>query len=239
MHNHVHLAIQVGERPLGALMQVVASRYARCVQRAVPTSGHLFERRYRATLVDRDDYLLALVRYIHLNPVRAGLAGTANGFRWSSHHAYLGAQAPPWLTTDLIRALFGAGIEEAVAGYRRFMAIEPDEKELDRLRRGWADDALRIAHDRPSALQPRPGAPQVRRSLEHIIEAELAGRGISLADLTGPGKHRALSTARAAIIHQALTTGAATLTELASKLNRSPATLSVLMRRFRTTLTCQ
>jgi len=56
----------------GAPMQRIASRYARFVQRKVPTTGHLFERRYRAILVDDARYLLELVRYIHLNPVRAG-----------------------------------------------------------------------------------------------------------------------------------------------------------------------
>ena len=74
MPNHIHLAIQIEDRPLGALMQWVAAQYARVFNRRYRRSGHLFERRHRAIWVDADRYLLALVRYIHHNPVRAGIA---------------------------------------------------------------------------------------------------------------------------------------------------------------------
>ena len=62
MTNHVHLAIQVAGAPHGAAMGIIASRYARAKQRAVDTTGHLFERRYRSRLVDAERYLMALVR---------------------------------------------------------------------------------------------------------------------------------------------------------------------------------
>ena len=97
MTNHVHLAIRIADAPLGSVMGILASRYARAKQRAVPTTGHLFERRYRARLVDADRYLLALVRYVHLNPVRAHMVADPHDYRWSSHRAYLGACCPEWL----------------------------------------------------------------------------------------------------------------------------------------------
>ena len=62
-----------GDVPLGRAMMRIASRYARATQKRRPTTGHLFERRYRAILVDADSYLLELIRYIHLNPVRASI----------------------------------------------------------------------------------------------------------------------------------------------------------------------
>jgi putative transposase len=71
MTNHVHLLVQVGERPLGRLMQQVGARFARTIQKELRTTGHLFENRYHALLVDVDNYFLELLRYIHLNPVRA------------------------------------------------------------------------------------------------------------------------------------------------------------------------
>jgi hypothetical protein len=80
-------------------MHLVASRYARLKQRQVPTTGHLFERRYRAKLVDADGYLLALVRYIHYNPVRAALVRDPGAYPWSSHGAYVGRAPPDWLVT--------------------------------------------------------------------------------------------------------------------------------------------
>ena len=77
MPNHIHLVAQVSDIPLGKLVMRIASRYARKHQQDLKTTGHLFERRYHAVLVDADAYLLTLIRYIHLNPVRAGLAGAA------------------------------------------------------------------------------------------------------------------------------------------------------------------
>jgi putative transposase len=71
MTNHIHALIQVGEAPLGRLMLRIAGRYARLTQKGLHTTGHLFEKRYYPVLVDADEYLLELLRYIHLNPVRA------------------------------------------------------------------------------------------------------------------------------------------------------------------------
>ncbi len=74
MTNHVHIALQAGHRPIAALMHYAASRYARQTNRFLGRRSPLFERRYRAILVDSDAYPLALVRDIHLNPLRAGIA---------------------------------------------------------------------------------------------------------------------------------------------------------------------
>jgi putative transposase len=64
--------------------------------------GHLFQGRYRALLVDANSYLLELVRYIHLNPVRAGLVDEPSAYPWSGQRAYLGEEVLPWLTTEWV-----------------------------------------------------------------------------------------------------------------------------------------
>ena len=92
MTNHVHLLIQVGDVPLGRIMLRIASRYARTIQQRFYTTGHLFERRYHSILVDADECLLELLRYIHLNPVRAGMVDNIAAYPWSSHHAYVGTR---------------------------------------------------------------------------------------------------------------------------------------------------
>jgi hypothetical protein len=124
MANHVHLAAQVGDARLGRLIQSVASSYARRKQRKIPTTGHLFERRYRAILVDTDAYWLALVRYIHRNPVEAGIVADCADYPWSSHCSYLGRACPTWLTTAPTLAMFGGSTIEAIASYHRFVAAE-------------------------------------------------------------------------------------------------------------------
>ncbi len=73
MSNHLHLALEVGRIPLGWAIQNLSLRYTRWINRREKRMGHLFQGRYKALLLDRDAYLLELVRYIHLNPVRAGL----------------------------------------------------------------------------------------------------------------------------------------------------------------------
>ena len=98
MTNHVHLLVQVTERPLGQMIQWVASQYARRLNKRKRRTGHLFERRYRALLVDVDEYLISLVKYIHMNPVAAGIVTTPGEFEFS-----LSASTPPASSGDRCR----------------------------------------------------------------------------------------------------------------------------------------
>ncbi len=97
MSNHVHLLVQVADIPLSRIMQNVSFRYTRWFNWRQGKSGHLFQGRYKAVLVDADEYLLELVRYLHLNPVRAGITTDPLEFPWSSHRAYCGRENVPWL----------------------------------------------------------------------------------------------------------------------------------------------
>ena len=90
MTNHLHLLMQVADAPLGKVMQRIAMRYSRYRHRRLKTTGHLFERRYQAKLVDMDSYAIALLRYIHLNPVVASIVPDPAEYPWSSYRAYLG-----------------------------------------------------------------------------------------------------------------------------------------------------
>jgi len=72
MTNHIHLAIQVADEPLSGIMQNLSFRYTRWINKKQARTGHLFQGRYKSILVDADSYVLELVRYLHLNPVRAG-----------------------------------------------------------------------------------------------------------------------------------------------------------------------
>lgn len=84
MPNHVHLLVRVSEIPLGRPMQRLQGDFARWYNRRYGYTGHLFQGRYRAWLCEDERYLWALVRYIHANPVRAGLAQSPGAYRWSS-----------------------------------------------------------------------------------------------------------------------------------------------------------
>jgi len=97
MTNHVHLLIQVGSVPLSRIIQNLGFRYTRYINRKRGEVGHLFQGRYKAILIEADRYLLELVRYIHCNPVRAGLCAAAADSDWSSYNAYAGKVVIPWL----------------------------------------------------------------------------------------------------------------------------------------------
>ncbi len=122
MTNHVHLAIQVAETPLSKIIQNLSFRYTRWVNRRQRRLGHLFQGRYKAVLVDGEAYLLELVRYIHLNPVRAGLVVKPDEYPWSGHRAYLGLDTLPWLTTDWVLSQFAKRKDAARRRYAKFVA---------------------------------------------------------------------------------------------------------------------
>ena len=88
-------------------MQHLGFRYTRWFNRRHTSVGHLFQGRYKALLVDADSYLLDLVRYIHLNPVRAGLVKGPERYPWSGHRAYLGKVRLDWLETRWVLSQFG------------------------------------------------------------------------------------------------------------------------------------
>jgi len=121
MSNHVHLAVQVGDVPLSRILQNLSFRYTRWVNWRQNRSGHLFQGRYKAVLVDADVYLQELTRYIHLNPVRAGIAKAPGGYGWSGHRAYLGLETISWLTTDWVLSQFSDRLSRARRAYERFV----------------------------------------------------------------------------------------------------------------------
>jgi len=232
MPNHVHLAVQVGRAPLGRLMQAVASSYARRKQRSVPTTGHLFERRYRAKLVAADAYLLALVRYIHRNPVRAGLAGDPGEYAWSSHRAYLGHGRPWWLHTEMTFALLGSRTSAPLDGYRRFMAEEPDVEEIRVVR--CVAEPRKPARPPPERLpgitEPRGMEPE---SLEELICRVADEFHVDVALLASRRRDPQLVRARTEVARRAVASGVATLSAVATRLGRAASSLSELLCRER------
>lgn len=228
MTNHVHLAIKIAEAPLGAVMNIVASRYARAKQRSIKTTGHLFERRYRARLVDAERYLFALVRYIHLNPVRAGMVGELAAWRWSSHRAYLGTVCPPWLRIGPVMSRLGTPVDEARAVYRRFMCEAPpdDERAVLGLSAALRPDHGAAAEAASAATPCRTHGRGSRPSLDDMAAEVASGHAVTLDALRSGRRDAVLVAARVEITRRALREGAANLSQVARYLNRAPSTLS-------------
>jgi REP element-mobilizing transposase RayT len=90
MNNHVHLLFKVQKEPLEKIMGNIATKYACWFNVKYQRIGHLFQGRFKSEPVEDEQYLLTALRYIHQNPVKAGLCQTADGYQYSSYHEYVG-----------------------------------------------------------------------------------------------------------------------------------------------------
>jgi putative transposase len=114
MTNHYHIVVETQAGNLSKGMRHMNGVYTQRFNRRHGRVGHVFQGRYKAILVDREPYLLELVRYVILNPVRAGMVTSPAHWRWSSYHATVGQMpAPDWLDTDWVLSQFAATQEQA------------------------------------------------------------------------------------------------------------------------------
>ena len=95
MNNHYHLLVETPEANLSVAMQWINVSYATYFNRKRDRHGHLFQGRFKAILIDADEYLKHLSRYIHLNPVRAEMVSSPAEYQWSSYAAFIGHQKAP------------------------------------------------------------------------------------------------------------------------------------------------
>jgi len=123
--NHAHLLLRTGQRPLARSMRTLLTGYAGAFNRRHKRVGHLFQNRYKSIVVEEERYLLELVRYLHLNPVRARVVPELRAlarYPWSGHSALLGTVPRPWQDTATILAHFGPTRRRALAAYQAFVA---------------------------------------------------------------------------------------------------------------------
>lgn len=232
MTNHLHLLVQVSDAPLGRLMLRIASQYARAVQARFNTTGHLFERRYHAVLADASDYLLTLVRYIHLNPVRAGLVADPADYAWSSHRVYLGLQRRDWVTTTLTFGLLTGQSDKAVDKYRGLIASsEPCRWGIGMLA-PHRDQARILGGDAFVAKVIGPKCQlRSRKSLDDLIGECCERFQLTPLALASASRSRHLAAARAWIGHEAVAGQVASVSEVARRLGRSESAIRQIMNR--------
>ncbi len=122
MGNHYHLLLETSQPNLSRLMRDLNGAYTTYFNRRHKRNGHLFQGRFKAILVDKENYLLELSRYIHLNPVRAKIAKLPEEYKYSSIDYYFsGKKAPFWLNTEVILSQFGSNKTLAREEFRKFV----------------------------------------------------------------------------------------------------------------------
>lgn len=228
--NHAHLLVRTGGRPLPRSMRALLTGYAGAFNRRHKRVGHLFQNRYKSILVEEEVYLVELVRYLHLNPLRARVVPdlrTLDRYPWTGHSALLGRIPRPWQDTTTILAQFGRAAAGARRAYRAFVAAgipqgRRSELQGGGLRRscgGWqAVAALRRGREAylgderilggsefvariQRTLEPVAPAPAAHLPLEVLIARVCRRVGVPPAALAGGGRVPRLTRARQGIAY--------------------------------------
>lgn len=124
LSNHLHILLRPRQEKLARFMRRLLTGYATTFNLRHHRAGHLFQNRYKSIVCEEEPYLLELVRYIHLNPLRAGIVGSLDEldlFPWSGHAVLMGSRESPGQATDEVLSRFGRSPQEASLHYRAFV----------------------------------------------------------------------------------------------------------------------
>ena len=173
MTNHFHLVIKTPELTLSRGMKWLEQKFAEYVNRRYERVGHLFQGRFKHQLVESGTYLLELLRYVALNPVRAGMVERPEDYRWSAYRWLAGYETPPeWYKPGDVLDAFGPDLETQQREFRKFTAAgvgiteAPWHKAIGRIfigSRQWVESMRSLIESKP-------------RSSDHPIEQRYAAR---------------------------------------------------------------
>ncbi|MDF1552016.1 MAG: transposase [Deferrisomatales bacterium] len=257
LDNHFHLVLRPRGLHLKDLMRRLMTGYAGWHNRRHSRKGHLFQNRYRSIVVEEEPYLLELVRYVHLNPLRAGLVvglDALDEFPWTGHAVLLGTHELPCQDIDEVLGRFGMEKPEARRQYRAFVAMGIDEGQREEFRGGgvvrstggW--DALRRRQPEEREL----GDPRVLGSgtfVEQLLDEDDTERlrpaltadevlretsrtwQVGADEILGPSRQRRVTRARGAFFLCAHRDAGLTITNLARWTGRTaPAVWQAVQR---------
>jgi putative transposase len=226
MTNHVHLLIQVGAVPLSRIIHNLSLRYTVWLNRRHGRIGHLFHGRYKGILVDADNYLVELVRYIHLNPVRAAMVKLPEEYVWSGHRALTGEDQIPWLTTDHVLSQLGTNIVTARRRYQNFVYEALQEGQRKEFGQGTHEGRI-LGDDTfaEEALRSTCGeaAPP---TIDHVLSEVCNHYGITEVEMAMAAKLRRPSEARAVAALLVREIPGLSLTALGVRMRREVSALS-------------
>jgi hypothetical protein len=185
-------------------------------------------------LVDADIYLQELVRYIHLNPVRAGIVNEPQNYGWSGHRAYLGLETIPWLTTDWVLSQFSKRLSLARKAYSSFVHEGKQGAHQEAYHRGTEIDSRILGDDDfiDRVLDREPKRVRPKATLEKIMMEICRYFDLEEKDLFVKGKDHKISEARGMAAWLVLELGVGTLAELSQRVGRDVTTLSAGAKRL-------
>jgi REP element-mobilizing transposase RayT len=258
--NHAHLLVRTGTRPLPRCMRSLLTGYAGAFNRRHKRGGHLFQNRYKSIVVEAEPYLLELVRYLHLNPIRAKVVPDLRRlarYPWTGHSALLGTVSRPWQDSQTVLGQFGATVPQARTAYQAFVAAglpqgrrpEFQGGGLLRSHGGWRAVAeLRRGRERylgdervlggtefvahlQQTLAPAGPARPSRLTLEALIPRVCREVGLEPTGLTAGGRPAPVARARAGIAYLWVAVSGHPVRPLAPLLGVSPQAVHAAVAR--------
>ena len=225
MSNHIHLAIRVFDISISRIVHHLAFRYAQFVNMKYKRIGHLYQGRFKSILVDDATYLKELIRYIHLNPVRAHMVSDPQHYLWSSHKAYMGLNEFVWLSKDRVLQRFYQEGENAVANYERYILKGMGITEEVDFKIGCSEGMLGDKQFVDEVLTV-VGSKQSRQiELHDLITKVCEQYNLTQEELCRTGKHPKPSEARAFLTLIVRELNCFSIERLAKILNRDSTTL--------------
>lgn len=167
MPNHYHLLLELAEpENLSAIMAGVARSYVHYHHKTYQSAGHLWQDRFKSQAIEKETYLLACGRYIERNPVKAGMVGAAEDYKYSSAQFYVFDKTDDLTSDDPMFVTFGENIEERGKNYGEFLLDfnEHDELDFDKLEAplGGGEFLKRLIREKGLFAPKRQGRPKAR-----------------------------------------------------------------------------
>ena len=234
LSNHVHLLVETPLGNLSKLMQAFQTSYTVYFNKRHGRSGHVFEQRYKALVVDKDNYLLQVSRYIHLNPVGAKITERPQRYRWSSYGSYLKGKGLVGLKTETVLGYFNGARSQQMRQYRDYVEGKRGEGEQDAApevtgQMFVGDEEFVEAVRREAKRSPRY---EPRYSFQRIVEAVSSVMGVDPEELRRPQRSEKVKRSREMLCYLGRRHREVGLQELATFLRvKELSTASHAMRR--------
>jgi putative transposase len=206
MPNHIHLLAEMQDDPISRVMQSLLTSFSQYHNRKYREVGHLFQARYKALLCQSDRYLGELVRYIHLNPVRARIVLRPEEYEYSGHRAYIGIDTSGLVDAEPVLRHFGANKKRAMEVYTQFVNAALDQESQPEYYIGTEGRILgnnEFQEDVNHRIGQYVGSlhKETRKlDIETILEAAEKATGLRRADFCNNSKSRKLVMVKEAII---------------------------------------
>ncbi|OGR57968.1 MAG: hypothetical protein A2X36_17035 [Elusimicrobia bacterium GWA2_69_24] len=241
LNSYVHLLLETSQPNLSRVMQGFNTSYTKYFNQAHNTAGHVFQGRYKALLVDKENYLLELTRYIHLAPVREGMQEKPWRYQWSSCPAYIESETKESLVdSEQVLRHFARGRLKQSVRYLQYikegLATAKTPEELPRISNlfiGGKEFVQDVAKKSGTAI-PVADEGQGAAAAQAILTEVMDKHGVDGERLFGRVQWREVATVRKTAIYRIWKEAGLGVTEISRMFNRTPSAVSQLIRSIET-----